>query len=159
MRRERVPTSHEVFSARMAKAMNERNYDEYESLLTEDYVGEYPQSGEVIHGPKNARAIIEQYPGTLPKDTLDVKSARIAATDARWVRTPTFTFVRAEGSGNVGVSAMRARYPDGSLWWVVNFYELRDDRLARSTTFFAPAFEAPEWRKPFVEPRGSPTER
>ena len=75
------------------------------------------------------------------------------------MRTPTFTFVRAEGTGNVGVSARRARYPDGSAWWVVNFYELRDGRLARSTTFFAPTFEAPAWRKPFVELREAPAER
>src|SRR5205814_9480948 len=104
-----MPSEHETFTTRMAKAMNDRDYQAYETLLTEDYVGEYPQSGEVIHGPKNARAIIEQYPGTLPEDTLDVKSTRIAATDARWIRTPTFTVVRAEGTGNVGVSAMKDR--------------------------------------------------
>ena len=75
------------------------------------------------------------------------------------MRTPTFIFVRAEGTGNVGVSARRARCPDGSAWWVVNFYELRDGRLARSTTFFAPTFEAPAWRKPFVELREAPAER
>jgi ketosteroid isomerase-like protein len=154
-----MPTAHEVFNARYVKAMNERNYDEYEALLTEDFVGEYPQSGEVIHGAKNARAIVEQYPGRLPEGTIDTQSARIAATDARWLKTPAFTFVRAEGTGNVGVSAVRTRYPDGSLWWVVNFYELRDGRLARSTTFFAPAFEAPEWRQAFVEPRRTPAER
>ena len=154
-----MPTAHEVFNTRFVKAMNERNYDEYEALLTDDYVGEYPQSGEVIRGAKNARAIVEQYPGGLPQDNIDTRSTRIAATDARWVRTPTFTFVRAEGTGNVGVSAVRARYPDGSAWWVVNFYELRDGRLARSTTFFAPAFEAPDWRKPFVEQREAPAER
>jgi hypothetical protein len=154
-----MPTAHEDFNARYVKAMNERDYDEYEALLTEDFVGEYPQSGEVIHGPKNARAIVEQYPGRLPEGNIDTQSTRIAATEARWVRTPAFTFVRAEGSGNVGVSAMRARYPDGSLWWVVNFYELRGDRMARSTTFFAPAFEAPEWRKAFVQLRGTPGER
>jgi hypothetical protein len=151
-----MPTPHEVFTARLAKAMNERNYDDYEALLTDDYVGEYPQSGEIIHGPKNARAIVEQYPGTLPRGSVDMASARIAATDARWVRTPTFTVVRAEGTGNVGVSALRSRYPDGSEWWIVNFYELRDGRLARSTTFFAPMFDAPDWRKPFVEMRETP---
>jgi SnoaL-like domain len=154
-----MPSSHEVFNERMARAMNDRNFDEYESLLTDDYVGEYPQSGEVIHGPKNARAIIEQYPGRLPRGSVDVASARIAATDARWVRTPTFTVVRAEGTGNVGVSAMRSRYPDGSEWWIVNFYELRDGRLARSTTFFAPTFDAPDWRKPYVQRREGAAER
>jgi len=150
---------HEVFNARIAKAMNERNYDEYEALLTEDYVGEYPQSGEVIRGPKNARAIIEQYPGGLPDRPVDTASARIAATEARWLRTPTFTVVRVEGTGNVGFNASKGRYPDGSVWWVINYYELRDGRLARSTTFFAPTFEAPEWRKPYVERREGAAER
>ena len=154
-----MPTAHDVFNARLTKAMNDRNYDEYEALLTDDYIGEYPQSGEIIRGAKNARAIVERYPGGLAQDNIDTSSTRIAATDARWVRTPTFTFVRAEGTGNVGVSARRARYPDGSAWWVVNFYELHDGRLARSTTFFAPAFEAPDWRKPFVEQREAPPER
>jgi len=154
-----MPSEHEVFNERIAKAMNDRDYAAYEALLTEDYVGEYPQSGEVIHGPKNARAIIEQYPGTLPRDVVDMTTARLAATEARWLRTPTFTVVRAEGTGNVGVSALRSRYPDGSAWWVINFYELRGGRLARSTTFFAPTFEAPDWRKPFVKQRESSAER
>ena len=154
-----MPTVHEVFNARLTKAMNDRNYDEYEALLTDDYIGEYPQSGEIIRGAKNARAIVERYPGGLAQDNIDTSSTRIAATDARWVRTPTFTFVRAEGTGNVGVSARRARYPDGSAWWIVNFYELRDGRLARSTTFFAATYEPPAWRKPFVELREAPAER
>jgi hypothetical protein len=153
-----MPTSHEIFNARIAKAMNERNYDDYEALFTDDYVGEYPQSGEIIRGPKNARAIVEGYPGRLPVGSVDVKSARIAASDS-WVRTPTFTFVRAQGTGNIGVSAIKARYPDGSVWWVVNFYELRENRLARSTTYFAPTFEPPEWRKPYVERREETAER
>ena len=133
--------------------------DAEHEIYHDDAVCEYPQSGEVIHGPKNARAIVEYYPGTLPKDTLDLKSARVGATEARWVRTPTFTVVRAEGTGNVGFSAMQSRYPDGSTWWVINFYELRGGRLARSTTYFAPLFEAPEWRKPYVEQRGPTADR
>ena len=154
-----MPSTHEVFNERIAKAMNERNYDEYEALLTEDYVGEYPQSGEVIRGPKNARAIIEHYPGGLPDRPVDTASARIAATEAKWLRTPVFTVVRAEGTGNVGFNARKGRYPDGSIWWVIDYYELRDGRLARSTTFFAPTFEAPEWRKPYVERREAAPER
>lgn len=144
---------------RITKAMNERDYDAYEALLTEDFVGEYPQSGEVIHGQKNARAILERYPGELPKDAIDMATVRVAATEARWRRTPTFTVVRAEGTGNVGVYALQSRYPDGSTWWIVNLYELRGDRLARSTTYFAPMFDAPEWRRPYVELRGAHSER
>jgi hypothetical protein len=33
----------------------------------------------------------------------------------------------------------------------VNIYELRDGKLARSRAFFAPEFDAPDWRAPFRE--------
>jgi len=154
-----MSTDHEAVIKRLLTSLNESNYDEYEKLLTEDYVEEYPQSGEVIRGPKNSRAIREQYPGGALQDRIETASSRVAATEARWLRTPTFTVVRAEGTGNVGFSAMQSRYPDGSTWWVINFYELRGGRLARSTTYFAPLFEPPEWRKLYVEQRGPTADR
>jgi len=145
---------HLAIYTRVLKALNECNYDEWESLVTDDYVEEYPQSGEIVRGSKNARAVLENYPGGgLPKDGLDVLGARVAATEARWVKTPTFTFVRVEGTGNLGTAAFKARYPNGSVWWVIVLYELRGDKVAKSTAFYAPVFEAPEWRKPWVEHR------
>lgn len=146
-----MPIDHKAIQLRFMKALNDRNWDQWETLVTEDYTEEYPQSGEVIRGRKNVRAVLEHYPGGLPTDGLDVSSTRIAATEARWVKTPTFTFVRVEGTGNVGTAAFRTRYPDGSLWWVVIIYELRGELVAKSTSFFAPLFEAPEWRKQYAE--------
>jgi hypothetical protein len=138
------------------KALNEQNLDEWETLVTEDYTEEYPQSGEIIRGRKTVRAAIENYPGGLLKDGLDASTTRLAATEARWVKTPTFTFVRVEGTGNVGTAAFKVRYPDGSLWWVIILYELRGDKVAKNTAFFAPIFEAPEWRKPYVDRTSAP---
>lgn len=146
-----MPIDHQAIQMRVMKALNDRNWDEWESLLTDDYVEEYPQSGEVIRGRKNARAALENYPGGLPKDGLDVSTRRVAATEASWVRTPTFTFVRVEGTGNVGTAAFKARYADGSVWWVITIYELRGDKIAKSTAFYAPLFEPPEWRKRYTE--------
>jgi hypothetical protein len=143
--------NHEALLKRVLNALNEGHYDEYEALLTVDYVEEYPQSGEVICGPKNSRAIRERYPGGPLEGGVDSSSARLAATEARWLRTPAYTFVRAEGTGNVGTAAVKTRYPDGSIWWAVVLYELRSDKLARATIFFAPTFEAPDWRKPYVD--------
>jgi hypothetical protein len=34
-------------------------------------------------------------------------------------------------------------------------YELRDGRIARSTEYFAQDFEAPEWRRQWVEQTGA----
>jgi hypothetical protein len=153
-----MPIDHLAIYGRVLKALNECNYDDWESLVTDDYVEEYPQSGEMVRGRKNARAILENYPGGgLPRDGLDVSSARVAATEARWVKTPTFTFVRVEGTGNVGTAAFKARYPNGTVWWVIVIYELRGDKVAKSTAFYAPAFDAPEWRKQWVEQREAAT--
>ena len=154
-----MPIDHSAIQMRIMKALNEQNLDEWETLVTEDYTEEYPQSGEIIRGRKTVRAAVENYPGGLPNDGLDVSSWRMAATEARWVKTPTFTFVRVEGTGNVGTAAFKARYPDGSQWWVVILYELRGDKVAKSTAFFAPMFEAPEWRKPYVDRTGAPGDR
>lgn len=155
MREINVPTNHETILRRVAQAMSERNWDALDALLTEDYVEEYPQSGEIFRGRKNARAIRERYPGGLPPDGVDLSEARITPAEARWVRTPAFTFVRAEGTGNVGTAAFRARYPDGSIWWIVLFYELRGELIQRATSFFAPLFDPPEWRKPYVDSPGA----
>lgn len=98
----------------------------------------------------------ENYPGGLPDEAIDGTSARVAATEERWVLTPVFTVFRVEGSGNVGTAMFRARYPDGSTWWVVNLFEVRGERIARNTVLFAPLFDAPAWRAPYTEASGTP---
>jgi len=45
----------------------------------------------------------------------------------------------------------RARYPDGSTWWVATFIDVRDAKIFRATTLFAPRLEAPSWRAQWVE--------
>lgn len=146
-----MPTDHKAIQLRVMKALNDRNWDEWETLVTDDYTEEYPQSGEIVRGRKNARAILENYPGGLPTDGIEMSSARMTGTEALWVKTPTFTFVRVEGTGNAGTAAFRVRYPDGSVWWAIILYELRGEKVAKSTAFYAPLFEAPEWRRPYTE--------
>ena len=149
-----MPTDFEGIFAKIADTMNRRDYDALEQLFTDDYVEEYPQSGEVVHGARSARAIRENYPGGgVTEQAVEAATTRIGATDARWVRPPAFTLIHAEGTGNIGTATFRNRYPDGSIWWIINLVEMRGDRIARATMFFAPVFQAPEWRKPYVEPR------
>jgi hypothetical protein len=61
---------------------------------------------------------------------------------------------RHASSGAAGsyTSAIKAQYPDGSEWHIISMFELVDGRQKRATVFFAPLFDAPEWRRPFVEP-------
>ena len=139
---------------RSIRALNELDYDAFEALLTDDLTLEFPQSGERFRGARNVRASFENYPGGLPASGLDMSEGKSVAPRPRSTRTPTFTFVRAQDSGNVGTAAYKAHYPDRSVWWCVTFYELRDGRIARLTTFFAPLFEATDWRKPYVDSAG-----
>ena len=146
-----MPLDHWAIFERVADTMNRHAWSELEELFTEDYVEEYPQSGEVIRGSRNARASRENYPGGLEEGSIDFTEARLAATEARWVITRMFTVMQVEGTGNVGTVTFKTRYPDRS--------RSQAERIAKATTFFAPVFEAPEWRRPYVELRAATVER
>jgi ketosteroid isomerase-like protein len=142
---------HAALIERFIAAMNRIDFAGLDDLLTEDYVDEWPQSGEVIHGRANFRAVLENYP-RMPRNRVDSTGGTVAVLDERWEVTPLFTVVRVEGTGNVGTAIFRSQYPDG-WWWIAILYELRGERIARATTLFAPTFEAPAWRAPYVETR------
>lgn len=142
---------HRARLERFVAAMNRHDYDVLDQLFTEDVVHDYPQSGEVVRGLRNFRATIENYPSGLPEDSIDSDTLRVTASDEIRVLAPFFTVVRVEGAGSEGTYTLRTRYPDGSTWWTIGFYHLRDGRFDRATVYFAPEFEAPSWRAPYVE--------
>jgi hypothetical protein len=129
-------------------AINNRRYDDLREVLHDDCVQEWPQSGERVPNPDALVAILSAYPG-LAADTIERDTLRSA--DEGWLLTPFYTVVRVVGTGDTRTATFRARYPDGSRWWIVVITTFRGQRAARSTTFWAPEFEAPEWRAPFVE--------
>ena len=135
-----------VFEAYL-KATNARDVQALESLVHEDFEDRYPQSGERTVGFANLRAIIANYPagGYEGQGT-----GRIVGTEDRWVLTPAFTVLRIEGKGDTFTGVSRGRYPDGSDWYIVTIAEVRDGRIWRAEDYFAPAFEAPRWRAPWV---------
>jgi hypothetical protein len=55
------------------------------------------------------------------------------------------------GAGDTFTALTKARYPDGSKYHVISIIEVRDERIAKVTTFFAAEFEAPDWRAEWVE--------
>ena len=102
--------------------------DEWAALHHEDCVFVWPQSGERIEGIENATAIMRNMPGGGPKPTL----------------------VNVRGTGDLVVSESRAEYPDGTVWCWANIFEFKDGKVAHETDYFAPIFEAPEWRAQWV---------
>jgi hypothetical protein len=139
---------------RWAEALQARDVATLTALAHPDFEDFYPQSGEVTRGVANLIAILTKYPGGIESLGRD----RIIGGEERFISTPMFTILRVEGSGDHFTSVQRARYPDGSTWYIVGVAELRDGLIYRMETFFAPTFEPPAWRSDFVEIRPRPAD-
>jgi hypothetical protein len=114
-----------------------------------DWMVEWPQSGERVHGHQSWTEIIHNYPGGAPTAEL----TRVVGSEDRWVVTASNTIARVAGSGDYWWTEWRMRYPDGTTYLVVSLVELRDGQVYRETVYWAAPFDAPEWRAPWVEPR------
>ena len=124
-------------------AMGQNDVEAQERLLSDDFVEEYPQSGEIIRGKDNRRAIMENYPGGMPREA----SASGAAP-----KPPVLT-----GAGDSFTASGEITYPNGETWQVVSLIELRDGKISKMTSYFAAPFEAPAWRAPYVEKAATAT--
>ena len=138
---------HESVMHTLAEVLRTLDWPRLGEVFHADAVLEYPQSGERFRGIANIRAQFENYPDLEAGSTeLDEVIGGTA-----YALTPMYTVIAVDGSGSRGTAVIRVRYPDGSRWWVLNLYEIRDGLLGRQRTFFAPEFEAPDWRAPFRE--------
>jgi ketosteroid isomerase-like protein len=99
------------------------------ALMHDDYIQEWPQSGERIVGRDNAIAINRNFPGGLPK----MKFRRVLA------------------EGELAVFEVELKYADGSHYFGVSVIEIDEGKIARETDYFAQAFSAPQWRAQWVE--------
>jgi ketosteroid isomerase-like protein len=99
---------------------------------TDDYVQEWPQSGERIVGREAAIKLDEGYEqatGTMPR----------------------MKFGRSIGAGDVYVVEGTIDYGDGTPVRYIGIAEFRDGKIAKMTEYFASPFPAPEWRAGLVE--------
>ena len=109
------------------QAVERHDLDGMEGVLDEDYVKEYPQSGERIRGRQNWRFIVESYPG--PPNI----------TDHSYVI-----------SGDLGVLKMTFEY-DRKRVYACEIVEFANGKIKRATGYYGDPFEAPEWRAQWVE--------
>jgi hypothetical protein len=102
-------------------------------MYADDVVQEWPQSGERIRGKQNIMAVNENYPtgsGTNPS----AKLRRILKPGEAWVIESVIDY----GDG-VPVSAISIIETNAQ------------GMVVKQTDYFANPFEAPEWRKQWVE--------
>jgi hypothetical protein len=133
------------------EAMNTGDFEAWGDLLTEDTVVEYPQSGERFVGIENNKAVLRNYPGHLAVDAAKT-SVYVGGDEGHYLLTPMFTTVKVEGEGDTVVASVKSRYPDGTDWWVIDIAHFQGDKMDHRVMYFAPCFEAPDWREPFREP-------
>ena len=110
-------------------AMQTNDFKSAGEYLHDDYILEWPQSGERIRGRANFVAINEQYPA-----------------HGRWE----FTIHRIIGEGDEVVSDVGVT--DGAITGrVITFSTIRDGKILRQTEFWPDPFEPPDWRAQWVE--------
>jgi ketosteroid isomerase-like protein len=111
------------------RALQAGDWETAGGCLHDDFVQEWPQSGERIIGRDNAMAIEQHFPGGLP----------------------TMRFRRTLAGGDLAVLEVELTYADGSRFLGVSVFELRDGKVVKETDYYAQPFQAPEWRAAWVE--------
>jgi ketosteroid isomerase-like protein len=119
------------------------------TVMAPDAVMEFPQSGEVFEGIDNIRGQFADYP-QMPEG--HISAVEVAAGGPTYALSPNYTVISMGDSGRSATAALRARYPDGSLWWLVVVYDTDGERLSRFKIYFAPDFEPAEWRSKYRLP-------
>ncbi len=113
---------------RYLQAFEQRDLDAIADLMHDDYVEEFPQSGERIRGMQDARSVLENFPGALPN-----------LLDHSYVV-----------SGDLGAMKMNLDY-GGNRVYACEVIDFQEGKIKRVRAYFGEPFEAPEWRTRWVE--------
>ena len=132
---------------RYATAMGSGDFSTWFSLLADDVVETYPQSGERFRGRDNVRAIVEQYPGG--KEMPNPAVSELIGVEDRWVTTPMFTTVKIAGGGEAYTLTARITYPNQEEWHLVQLLRVSGGRITHMTSYFAAPFEPGDWRNQY----------
>ena len=114
--------------------------------MHDDFVQEWPQSGERTRGLANVQAVLAHYPG-LP----DIDVTKVHGSEDHWLLSPSSTLLRVIGTGDQYTTEQLLHYPNGERWHAVGIFEFRDGKIAKQTSYFAAPFPPAEWRSPWVE--------
>jgi ketosteroid isomerase-like protein len=133
---------------RYLEAQVDHDYDAQGALRHPDWTAVWPQSGEVVRGDANMRAILENYPGGVPSLG---REGKLVGSEDRWAVSPLGGVYQVAGEGENWWGEWPITYPDGSTWRVIMMIELRDGKIYRETSFWSEPFEAAPWRAQWVE--------
>ena len=97
-------------------------------IYDDSAICDYPQSGERILGRRNLQALRSHHPGK----PSGFKVRRMLGTDDLWITEYTIDY-------------------QGRATFTVSIMEFSDGKVVHETQYFADAFEAPSWRKHWVQ--------
>ena len=97
-------------------------------IYHDDAICDYPQSGERIFGRANLQALRTHHPG----------------------RPSGFAVKRILGHGDLWITEYTITY-EGRSAFTVSIMEFHDGKVAHETQYFADPFEAPAWRRQWVQ--------
>jgi hypothetical protein len=115
---------------RLWALFDKRKFSDVKSLLSENFVCVWPQSGEIIRGADNFIAINENYPG-------------------KW----TISCKRIIGKEDILVSEVELEC-DGKIFYAVSFFEFQNSRISKLTEYWGEPYDAQKWRAKWVEKGG-----
>ena len=110
------------------RASAEGDVEAEHAIYADDAVCDYPQSGERILGRKNLQALRSHHPGK--PSGFEVR--RMVGREDLWVTEYTIVY-------------------QGKAAFTVSLMEFREGKVVHETQYFADPFEAPAWRKQWVE--------
>jgi hypothetical protein len=134
---------------RYLKAHEARDLAAVRELQHPDIVARYPQSGETFRGRDKYMAMQESYPG-LP----EAKTSVVIGESSTIVLPATLPFGRSTVTvfgGDQFVVEGVATYPNGEIFNIVMILRLQGGKVIEESLYFAAPFDAPEWRRPYVE--------
>lgn len=129
-----------------AEAIRQRDFATLATLRADDWICEWPQSGERLRGHAADVAVHSSYPG-YP----ELHVTRLATSPEGWEMTPLLVPIRIHGAGPIAIVEGINDYPSGERWFVAQLLEVGDGEVHRETGYFGRAFDAPTWRAGLVE--------
>ena len=110
------------------RASAEGDVEAEHDIYADDSICDYPQSGERILGRRNLQALRSHHPGK----PSGFKVRRMIGREDLWVTEYTIVY-------------------QGKAAFTVSIMEFREGKVVHETQYFADPFEAPAWRKQWVE--------
>ncbi len=105
------------------------DFDAVAEQIADDFVQDWPQSGERLRGKTACLAVFRNYPGG----------------------SPAMSVRRVSGSGDQWTVELDMSYPAAGRYFGVSILEFRDGKLVHEADYWGEPTPAPDWRRQWVE--------